>query len=160
MSSEIVQNNRISDEDVLAALKKGKQKAKSILDKAPCNRVEKQSYFQQKFHAVAMVTNQLLDNFDLIKFQERKNDKLPISELRTMLLGAFEAVSCLEALENHIVGSNLNVTAYGAKIKLIKAASVYASNGQNDPASLCALRMFSKRQPVKGEMICIERHCA
>lgn len=155
-----MRKNRILDSDVLEFVKKGEQKAIAIIATAPRNYVERQDYLEQQFNFMAGSTEKILENFDLEKFKKRENYRLPSSQLRIMLLGAFQAVACLERLENHIVRPNSDITAFGAKIKLIHAVGVYTSNGQNDPASLCALRMFSGRQPVKGEMKYLQRRCA
>lgn len=155
MSSDI-----ITDVEVSEFLVKGEQRAATILSKAPKNSFANKTYLQDQFASVSKAAAMLLDNFDLQKFNKRENYKLPADSLKHMLLASFEAVRCLELIEDAIGPRDTSLTAYGAKIALTKAVSVYASNGDNDVSSLCATRMLDRKFPARGDTCVIERHCA
>jgi len=159
-SNQNKESFQISDEDVFPKLHKGEMRARTIIARAPKDQNQRQAYLKSQFDLVAKITNQLLDNFDLHKFNERENYKLPAESLKAMLLSTFESVRCLQVLETAITCSSDLRTAEGLKIALTKAASVYASNGDNDTPSLCAIRMLAQRKPIASEARLITRDCA
>ncbi len=91
---------------------------------------------QDQFNVVADASEHMLENFYPFKFWERRNFLKPESELQSLLLGAFEAVSFMEELNTRIgvsapEYSSNNTVIDKQKGKLSSAYYMYVTNGQS-----------------------------
>ncbi len=130
----------INSSEVLEALRKGSEKSDKIIISG--------GNLKDQFDRAIWAANHLLDNFDKGKFKKRENYKQDTEFLKLMLLGAFESVQCLGDLQEEINrtsnSSLLMGDADSLHITLLKAVSVYQSNGGSDAKSLCAHRLIKQ----------------
>lgn len=130
----------IKSSEVLEALKKGSKKFSGIISSG--------SDLKDQFDRAIWAANHLLDNFNKDKFKERQNYKKETKFLKLMLLGAFESVQCLGDLQEEINRTSNSPLLMGdadsLHITLLKAVSVYQSDGDSDATSLCAHRLIKQ----------------
>ena len=121
----------LSSDEITHALEKGTERAQQL-----CDRASDISQLKDTFDLVAKCAQQILDNFDKDKYQNRKNHKLPAQQLKNMILDAFKSVQTLAEIESALALSSHNGLpagkAIGKTASLVSAANVFLTRGVSD----------------------------
>lgn len=143
-----MQNLRIINSDELGeALQKGFDRAKEILEQTPSDQNQQVAYLKKEFQRVSRIAEMLLDNFDRAEFFARKNNKKPASDLKLMILAAFEAVNCLSEIHNSLskmpIDSSVHRDSLAAhRSNLLSGYYIYVTNGEGQQENIDDIRRY------------------
>lgn len=133
----------LTEDEVNEALCKGDERARSIV-----SALSDPLSLKKQFDQAIWAATHCLENFDLSEFKDRENDQKPADFLKIMLLGSFKAVQCVEVLQTELNRTATSLLLEGRasdlQMALLKAVTVYKTNGEDDSASFCAQHMISK----------------
>ena len=131
----------LTEYEIKIALRKGDARAQEILSKSDL-------VLKEQFDQAVWAAKHCLDNFGLSEFKVRKNDKQSKDFLKIMLLGSFKAVQCVEVLQTELNRTETSLLLEGRasdlQMALLRAVTVYKTNGEDDSVSFCAQRMISE----------------
>lgn len=134
----------LTEPEILDALSKGQERAQHIIAQANDDVETLRSQFDQAVWAC----EHCLENFSMDEFFERDNHQKGAQFLKKILLGAFKAVQCIDDLQGEINSKSVLLMHEGRastlQIALLKAVTVYGTNGRSDVVSLCVERKISE----------------
>lgn len=126
----------LTEDEMHAALAKGDERAQRIIAMPAESALLKSQFDQAVWSAM-----RCLDNFDKGNYTNPQREKVnPNPNLqKKMLLSAFTAVQCVEALQELALPKE---NASDLQMALLKAVTVYQTNGGDDSESLCIQRFI------------------
>lgn len=134
----------LDKDEIVTALDKGEKRARGLILQNEGNREGLKDHF-----TIAVTScERCLDNFSKSEFFKRENNKKTTEFLKKILLGAFTAAQCVKTLEDNLNETTISLMqkdeATDLQISLLKAVSVYQSNGESDAVSFCTQRKINE----------------
>ena len=137
-------SRRVGKEKIKTALQEGQELAYDAIAES----VDVESLSKQ-FQAVVRVFQACIDNFEKKAFIERGHQKAQTGFLKIMLLGAFKSVQAAHDIEREIQArmpfqDMMPSKASYLQIELLKAVTVYRTNGEHDCYAFDIQQMINK----------------
>jgi hypothetical protein len=135
----------LTDIEMHRALEKGDERAQKIIAMPA-----ESALLKAQFDQAVWAATRCLDNFDKSNYTNPQREKINPDLQKKILLSAFTAVQCVEVLQVDVLPEE---KASDLQMTLLKAVTVYQTNGHDDSESLCAQRFICNYREGRSQTL-------